>query len=113
MITATVSAGLAAATLLGFAAAWLAVGTLDQELTLPGLVAIATGWLVAFTTMQQMKAHKALLDMSRRDLARWARVNAERDQLVRQARASGLGVNEITRITGLAKTTVIRILAEA
>jgi DNA invertase Pin-like site-specific DNA recombinase len=48
--------------------------------------------------------------MARKDLDRWARVNAQRDELVRQARASGLGVNEITRRTGLAKTTVLRIL---
>lgn len=57
-----------------------------------------------------MKVNKALTEMARKDLARWAKVNAERDELVRQAALSGVGVNEIARITGLAKTTVIRIL---
>lgn len=49
--------------------------------------------------------------MARRDLQRWAKVYAQRDEMVRQSALSGIGVNEIARITGLAKTTVIRILA--
>ncbi len=32
-----------------------------------------------------------------------------RDELVTAALEAGIGVNEITRITGLAKTTVLRI----
>jgi DNA invertase Pin-like site-specific DNA recombinase len=56
------------------------------------------------------KIPKALADMARKDLRRWAKVYAERDQVVRLAASSGVGVNEITRITGLAKTTVLRIL---
>jgi len=48
--------------------------------------------------------------MARRDLQRWARVYSERDAVIRRASASGVGVNEITRVTGLAKTTVLRIL---
>jgi hypothetical protein len=53
---------------------------------------------------------KERADTARRDLRRWATVYGQRDQLVRLAADAGLGVNEITRITGLAKTTVLRIL---
>lgn len=60
--------------------------------------------------MDEMKTHKALTQLARRDLQRWAKVYAQRDEMVQQAALSGVGVNEIARITGLAKTTVIRIL---
>jgi len=53
---------------------------------------------------------KALTDSARKNLKRWATVNAQRDQLVQLAASAGVGVNEISRITGLAKTTVIRIV---
>jgi hypothetical protein len=43
-------------------------------------------------------------------LKRWAQVYRKRDDLIRAASAAGVGVNEITRITGIAKTTVIRVL---
>ncbi len=43
-------------------------------------------------------------------LERWAQVYRQRDDLIRAASAAGVGVNEITRITGIAKTTVIRVL---
>jgi hypothetical protein len=43
-------------------------------------------------------------------LQRWAQVYRQRDDLIRAAAAAGVGVNEITRITGIAKTTVIRVL---
>jgi hypothetical protein len=59
---------------------------------------------------QLTKARQALTDITRKDLQRWAKVYAQRDQLVRDAATRGVGVNEITRITGLAKTTVLRIL---
>ena len=62
--------------------------------------------------MNEMHKHKALITYARRDLQRWANVYAQRDEMIRQSRKSGLGVNEITRISGLAKTTVIRILRE-
>jgi len=52
-----------------------------------------------------------IAETARRDLRRWARVYAQRDQLVREAADRGVGVNELARLTGLAKTTVIRILA--
>ena len=43
-------------------------------------------------------------------LERWAQVYRQRDDLIRAASAAGVGVNEIARITGIAKTTVIRVL---
>lgn len=43
-------------------------------------------------------------------LKRWAQVYRQRDDLIRAASAAGVGVNEISRITGIAKTTVIRVL---
>jgi hypothetical protein len=43
-------------------------------------------------------------------LKRWAQVYRQRDDLIRAASAAGVGVNEIARITGIAKTTVIRVL---
>lgn len=58
-----------------------------------------------------MRTPKGLTDMARKDLRRWAKVYAQRDEVVKLAASSGVGVNEIARITGLAKTTVLRILA--
>jgi hypothetical protein len=43
-------------------------------------------------------------------LREWAAVYRQRDRVVRDAAAAGVGVNEIARETGLAKTTVIRVL---
>lgn len=63
--------------------------------------------------MKDPMHRKALADMSRRDLARWARNNAERDQLVRAAAAAGLPKTEIYALTGIARTTIDRILAPA
>ena len=64
------------------------------------------------TTRQDVpKTHAALLAIARRDLKTWAAVYGQRDARVTQAARSGLGVNEIARLTGLAKTTVLRILA--
>lgn len=51
--------------------------------------------------------------MARQDLEAWAQVYGQRDARVVQASRAGLGVNEITRISGLAKTTVLRILRSA
>lgn len=81
----------------------------------PGqVVAIATGRLVAFHTMntseQGPKTPRALTDMSRRELRRFGQVYADRDDMIRRANTCGVGVNEIARLTGLAKTTVIRAL---
>jgi hypothetical protein len=50
------------------------------------------------------------MDSSRRDLDAWRRNNESRDERIKLAHSCGLGVNEITRRTGLAKTTVLRIL---
>lgn len=58
-------------------------------------------------------AASALAEMqriSRRDLDAWRRVVEQRDKRILMAYGSGIGVNEITRRTGLAKTTVLRIL---
>jgi len=57
------------------------------------------------------KLRAEMTETARKDLRRWARVYAQRDQLVREAHDRGVGVNEIARLTDLAKTTVIRILA--
>lgn len=70
--------------------------------------------MVAFDTvsMEQREARlKAEREATaRRDLRRWATVYSQRDELIHSAKAAGLGVNEITRLTGLAKTTVLRVL---
>jgi hypothetical protein len=42
-------------------------------------------------------------------LGEWARVHAGRDDRIMAAIAAGVGVNEIARVTGMAKTTVLRI----
>jgi DNA invertase Pin-like site-specific DNA recombinase len=49
--------------------------------------------------------------MARKDLEAWRRMYDQRDERVILAHKSGVGVNEIARLTGLAKTTVLRILA--
>jgi hypothetical protein len=59
---------------------------------------------------QLTRAREVVAETARRDLRRWGKVNAERDHLVCEAARCGVGVNEITRLTGLAKTTLIRIL---
>ena len=61
--------------------------------------------------MSEPKPHGALLELARKDLRAWRRMYEQRDERIRLAYRSGLGVNEITRITGLAKTTVLRIVA--
>jgi hypothetical protein len=48
-----------------------------------------------------------------RALRRWAQVHQQRDSLIVAAAAAGVGVNEITRISGIAKTTVLRVLRSA
>lgn len=59
------------------------------------------------------RAHGALLNVAREDLKRWAAVYTERNARVIRASRSGLATAEIARITGLAKTTVLRILRGA
>jgi hypothetical protein len=44
-------------------------------------------------------------------LRAWAEAHAARDQVIRAAHDAGLGVREIHRITGVARTTIDRILA--
>ena len=43
-------------------------------------------------------------------LRAWARSNARRDELVREAVAAGVPVAQVARITGLARTTIMRIV---
>jgi hypothetical protein len=42
-------------------------------------------------------------------LSEWERVHSGRDDRIMAAIAAGVGVNEIARVTGMAKTTVLRI----
>lgn len=44
-------------------------------------------------------------------LRRWAEVNAMRDEAVREAAAAGVSIHQIQQITGIARTTIISILA--
>jgi len=62
--------------------------------------------LVAFTTMMDGSERNRQI----KALRKWAQVYRQRDDLIQAAAAAGVGVNEITRITGIAKTTVIRVL---
>lgn len=52
------------------------------------------------------------LRQARELLTEWATVNASRDDRIRTAHHSGLGKSEISRLTGVARTTVDRILEE-
>lgn len=45
-------------------------------------------------------------------LTDWAAVNASRDDRIRTAYHSGISKSEISRLTGVARTTVDRILEE-
>jgi hypothetical protein len=42
-------------------------------------------------------------------LSEWERVHSGRDDRIMAAIAAGVGVNEIARVTGMAKTTVLRV----
>jgi hypothetical protein len=44
-------------------------------------------------------------------LRRWAEANARRDEIVREAAAAGVSIHQIQRITGIARATIIGILA--
>jgi hypothetical protein len=46
------------------------------------------------------------------DLRRWARATARRDLVVRNALIAGVSVREIHRVSGIARTTVMRIREE-
>jgi len=52
------------------------------------------------------------LRQARELLAEWAAVNASRDDRIRTAYHSGVSKSEIARLTGVARTTVDRILDE-
>jgi hypothetical protein len=44
-------------------------------------------------------------------LRRWAETNARRDELVCEAAAAGVSVHQIQQITGIARSTILGILA--
>ena len=52
------------------------------------------------------------LRQARELLTEWASVNASRDERIRTAYHSGVSKSEIARLTGVARTTVDRILDE-
>ena len=43
-------------------------------------------------------------------LRRWAEVNAQRDEVVREAAAAGVSIHQIQQITGIARSTIMGIL---
>ena len=49
--------------------------------------------------------------MARSNLRWWARAYAKRDELVRQAIGEGISAREVQQITGIARTTITRIMA--
>ena len=44
-------------------------------------------------------------------LRRWAEANAMRDEAVREAAAAGVSIHQIQQITGIARSTILGILA--
>jgi hypothetical protein len=46
-------------------------------------------------------------------LRRWAEANARRDEAVREAAAAGVSIGRIQQITGIARNTIMHILARA
>ena len=44
-------------------------------------------------------------------LRRWAEAQARRDEIVCEAAAAGVSIHQIQQITGIARTTIIGILA--
>jgi hypothetical protein len=44
-------------------------------------------------------------------LRRWAEANARRDEIVREAAEAGVSIHQIQQITGIARATIIAILA--
>ena len=49
-------------------------------------------------------------DRLRQELIEWAATHADRANLVRAARAAGLTKQEIHQLTGIARTTINRII---
>lgn len=44
-------------------------------------------------------------------LKKWAKVHAQRDEVIRRAVAAGVGQRHVQEITGVARTTIARIVA--
>jgi len=51
-------------------------------------------------------------EQAEQDLRDWAATNARRDDLVRAARLAGVSKNRIHTLTGIARTTIDRIVAK-
>jgi hypothetical protein len=69
--------------------------------------------LVAFTTVSSLGDQLFPERVApRRALVKWAENNARRDELVRDAVAAGVAWREIQEITGLARSTISRIVAK-
>jgi hypothetical protein len=47
------------------------------------------------------------------NLRRWAEANARRDEIIREAAAAGVSIRQIQQITGIARITIMHILARA
>ncbi|HEY3955595.1 MAG TPA: hypothetical protein VGM53_19675 [Streptosporangiaceae bacterium] len=45
-------------------------------------------------------------------LREWAAVHTRRDELIRAAAAAGLSTHRIHALTGIARTTIMRVLAQ-
>ena len=69
----------------------------------------AIGPKVAFAASPRGVESFATMTRAVTALRAWTDMYGRRDELVTAALEAGIGVNEITRITGLAKTTVLRI----
>jgi len=69
----------------------------------------AIGPKVAFATLPRAVVSFDTMTDAVTALREWTDMYGRRDELVTAALEAGIGVNEITRITGLAKTTVLRI----
>jgi hypothetical protein len=49
-------------------------------------------------------------EAARKELRRWATVHARRDEVIREAAAAGIDYRSIQEITGVARTTIARIV---
>jgi DNA invertase Pin-like site-specific DNA recombinase len=59
-----------------------------------------------------LRVEELTVRQARESLTDWAAVNVSRDDRIRTAHHSGLSKSEIARLSGVARTTVDRILEE-
>jgi hypothetical protein len=69
--------------------------------------------LVAFAAMEDDTGPLAERHAAYAALRKWAKVHAQRDEVIRAAVAAGIDQRSIQRITGVARTTIARIAARA